>query len=306
MNNYNILFMGTSSFAVPILKELVNLNQNITKVFTSPPKKANRGMKNSFSSVAKCAEELSLPLEYPENLKDNAVINSIKKLHLDMIIVIAYGFIIPKEILSLPKYGCFNLHGSLLPRWRGAAPIQRAIIESDNLTGITFIKINEGLDTGDIMLKESIEIEETDNYMSLSNKLSKLGSNSISTFLSSFENELFLEKQNDDEAIYAEKVTKLETRIDWKESADLIFRRINAYNPVPGAWFIMNGKRIKIMRAEIYEENGKPGEVLNDNFKIACGKNSIIPTILKKEGKNETDINSFLRGIKIQSGIILD
>ena len=306
MKSYNILFMGTSSFAVPILKELLNKNQNIIKVFSSPPKKANRGMRSSLSPVALAAEELSLPLEFPENLKDKEIIESIKKLDLDMVIVIAYGFIIPKEILSLPKFGCFNLHGSLLPRWRGAAPIQRSIIEADDLTGITFIKIDEGLDTGDMMLSESIKIEDEDNYMSLSEKLSILGAQTISTFLSAFESELILEKQNENKAVYAEKITKSETKIDWKESADLIIRRINAYSPNPGAWFAMNDKRIKILSAKFYEGSGTPGEVINDTFEIACGKNSIKPTLLKKEGKNETDINSFLRGNKIQSGIILD
>ena len=306
MKQYNILFMGTSSFAVPALKELVNLNQNIIKVFSSPPKKANRGMQESLSPVAVTAEELSLALEFPKNLKNIEVIESIKKLDLDMIIVIAYGFIIPKEILSLPKYGCFNLHGSLLPRWRGAAPIQRSIIDADDSTGVTFIKIDEGLDTGDMVLSKSIKIKTTDNYSSLSEKLSILGAQSLSSFLDSFEKDLILEKQNESDAIYAKKITKEETRVNWNESADLVVRRINAYNPNPGAWFILNGKRIKILSAEVQGENGTPGEIISNELKIACGKNSIKPKIIKKEGKKETDIDSFLRGIKIQSGVILD
>ena len=306
MKKYNILFMGTSSFAVPVLKELINLEQNVIKVFSSPPKKANRGMKKSNSPIANAANELSLISEFPINLKDKKLIDSIKKLDLDMIIVIAYGFIIPKEVLSIPKLGCFNLHGSLLPRWRGAAPIQRSIIEGDDMTGVTFIKIDEGLDTGDMILSQSVEIKKTDNYLILSKKLSILGAQMLSAFLNSFENNLILEKQNEKEALYAEKITKAETRINWEEPADLIIRKINAFNPFPGGWFMLNGKRIKILSAEIKTESGTPGEIINNDLTIACGKNSIKPKLLKKEGKQETDIDSFLRGTQFQIGTLLE
>ena len=306
MNNYNILFMGTSSFAVPILKELVNLNQNITKVFTSPPKKANRGMKSSLSPIAFAAKELNLQLESPENLGDQSIIKSIKSMKLDLIIVIAYGFIIPKEILNIPKYGCYNIHASILPRWRGAAPIQRSIIEGDQVSGVSFIKIDEGLDTGDIVFIDEIEIKKKDTQDSLSNNLAELGVRNLSNFLKRFEYKFELIKQSDELASYANKILKSETRINWNESAELIERKIRAFNPKPGAWFEMNGKRIKVFEAEISNSHGKPGEILNDEFEIACGENSLKIKILQKEGKNKSDIESFLLGNNALVGNNLD
>ena len=306
MNNYKILFMGTSSFAVPILNELVNLNQNIIKVFTSPSKKANRGMKNTESPVSCAAKALNLELEYPKNLKDELIINSLKAMNLDLIIVIAYGFIIPKEILNIPKYGCYNLHASILPRWRGAAPIQRSIIEGDQVSGVSFIKIDEGLDTGDIVLSDKIEILKNDTQESLSTNLAELGVKNLSKFLDLFNHKIDFDKQNNDFTCYANKILKSETRINWSETAELIDRKIRAFNPKPGAWFVMNGKRIKIFEAEISDGKGNPGEILNDEFEIACGKGSLKLKILQKEGKNKSAIKSFLLGNQTLIGSKLD
>lgn len=306
MNNYKILFMGTSSFAVPILNELVNLNQNIIKVFTSPSKKANRGMKNTESPVSCAAKALNLELEYPKNLKDELIINSLKAMNLDLIIVIAYGFIIPKEILNIPKYGCYNLHASILPRWRGAAPIQRSIIEGDQVSGVSFIKIDEGLDTGDIVLSDKIEILKNDTQESLSTNLAELGVRNLSKFLDLFNHKIDFDKQNNDFTCYANKILKSETRINWSETAELIDRKIRAFNPKPGAWFVMNGKRIKIFEAEISDGKGNPGEILNDEFEIACGKGSLKLKILQKEGKNKSAIKSFLLGNQTLIGSKLD
>ena len=306
MNNYKILFMGTSSFAVPILNELVNLNQNIIKVFTAPSKKANRGMKNTESPVSCAAKALNLELEYPKNLKDELIINSLKAMNLDLIIVIAYGFIIPKEILNIPKYGCYNLHASILPRWRGAAPIQRSIIEGDQVSGVSFIKIDEGLDTGDIVLSDKIEILKNDTQDSLSTNLAELGVRNLSKFLDLFNHKIDFDKQNNDLTCYANKILKSETRINWSETAELIDRKIRAFNPKPGAWFVMNGKRIKIFEAEISDGKGNPGEILNDEFEIACGKGSLKLKILQKEGKNKSAIKSFLLGNQTLIGSKLD
>ena len=306
MNNYKILFMGTSSFAVPILNELVNLNQNIIKVFTSPSKKANRGMKNTESPVSCAAKALNLELEYPKNLKDELIINSLKAMNLDLIIVIAYGFIIPKEILNIPKYGCYNLHASILPRWRGAAPIQRSIIEGDQVSGVSFIKIDEGLDTGDIVLSDKIEILKNDTQESLSTNLAELGVRNLSKFLDLFNHKIDFDKQNNDFTCYANKILKSETRINWSETAELIDRKIRAFNPKPGAWFVMNGKRIKIFEAEISDGKGNPGEILNDEFEIACGKGSLKLKILQKEGKNKSAIKLFLLGNQTLIGSKLD
>ncbi len=306
MNNYKILFMGTSSFAVPILNELVNLNQSIIKVFTSPPKKANRGMKNTESPVSCAAQALNLELEHPKNLKDELTINSIKAMNLDLIIVIAYGFIIPKEILRIPKYGCYNLHASILPRWRGAAPIQRSIIEGDQVSGVSFIKIDEGLDTGDIVLTDKIEIEKNDTQESLSTNLAKLGVKNLSKFLNLFNHKIDFDKQDNDFACYAYKILKSETRINWDETAELIDRKIRAFNPNPGAWFELNGKRIKVFEVEISDGKGNPGEILNDEFEIACGQGSLKLKIIQKEGKNKSTVKSFLLGNQALIGNKLD
>jgi methionyl-tRNA formyltransferase len=263
-------------------------------------------MKSSLSPIAFAAKELNLQLESPENLRDQSIINSIKSMKLDLIIVIAYGFIIPKEILNIPKYGCYNIHASILPRWRGAAPIQRSIIEGDQVSGVSFIKIDEGLDTGDIVFIDEIEIKKKDTQDTLSNNLAELGVRNLSKFLKKFEFKLELIKQSDELASYANKILKSETRINWNESAELIERKIRAFNPKPGAWFEMNGKRIKVFEAEISNGYGMPGEILNDKFEIACGKDSLNLKVLQKEGKNQSSIESFLLGNKALVGNNLD
>ena len=299
--------MGTAQFAVPSLVKLLELDQKIINIYSSPSKKANRGMRFSKSPVTEFAmrngyQILKNNLYQPESLDNYKQIRRIEILDPDIIIVIAYGLIIPKEILSIPKLGCFNLHGSLLPRWRGAAPIQRAMIEGDTKTGITFMKMDEGLDTGDIVLSKEISINVKDNYKNLEEKLSNLGADSFSEFFNLIENKKDFVRQNNDLSTYAKKIEKSETRLNWSESAEKIIRRINAYSPNPGAWFEFNGKRIKILEASLQDQSGKPGTIISDNFIIGCGDKSIQPKKLKKEGKEEVSINDFLRGNKIPKG----
>jgi len=305
MKEQRILFMGTAQFALPSLSKLLDLNQNIIGVYSSPPKKANRGMEITSSPIINYAESKGLNFSYPDNLKDENEVLKIKELNPDIIIVIAYGLIIPRSILEIPKIGCFNLHGSLLPRWRGAAPIQRAIIEGDNKTGITFMKMDEGLDTGDIVLSKEINISTNDNHQSLENKLANLGAESFEEFLELIEKKRDFIQQNNDLATYAKKIEKSETRLDWNESAEKIIRRINAYSPNPGAWFEFKGKRIKILEASITSQSGKSGTIISDDLIIGCGEQSIQPQILKKEGKEEVNLNDFLRGNKIEKGHVI-
>ena len=305
MKEQRILFMGTAQFALPSLSKLLDLNQNIIGVYSSPPKKANRGMEITNSPIINYAQSKGLNFSYPDNLKDENEVLKIKELNPDIIIVIAYGLIIPRSILEIPKIGCFNLHGSLLPRWRGAAPIQRAIIEGDNKTGITFMKMDEGLDTGDIVLSKEINIGTNDNHQILEEKLANLGAESFEEFLELIEKKKDFIQQNSDFATYAKKIEKSEIRLDWNESAEKIIRRINAYSPNPGAWFEFKGKRIKVLEASLSSEFGKSGTIISDDLIIGCGEQSIQPQILKKEGKEEVNLNDFLRGNTIEKGLVI-
>ena len=301
MQNYNILFLGTAKFAVPILEGLMESSVNIQSVFTAPPKVANRGLKKTLSPVGKFAEEYQLPLEYPD-LNDPKIINKIKELNPDIIFVIAYGYILPKEIIEIPKFGCFNFHGSILPKYRGAAPIQRAIIAGEKTTGVTVIKVDQGLDTGDIVLDTSIEISNEDTYQDLEKKLSQLSKNILPMFFEKLAANTKMIPQDNMQATYAEKINKTEAKIDWQDDAILINQKIRAFNPNPGAWFELDGKRIKIMGSKIIDIKGKPGEILTDEFIIACGSQAIQPTTLKKEGKGLVTLAEFLKGNQVVPG----
>ena len=301
MKNYNILFFGTSKFAVPILEGLLESSVNIQAVFTAPPKSANRGLKKMLSPIGKFAEEYQLPLEYLD-LKDPKNINKIKELSPDIIFVIAYGYILPKEIIEIPKLGCFNFHGSILPKYRGAAPIQRAIIAGEKTTGVTVIKVDQGLDTGDVVLDSSIEISDEDTYQDLEKKLSQLSKNILPTFFEKLSANTEMIPQDNTQATYAEKINKTEAKIDWQDDAQLINQKIRAFNPNPGAWFELEGKRIKIMGSKVIDKNGKPGEILTDEFIIACGSHAIQPTTLKKEGKGLVTLAEFLKGNQVIPG----
>ena len=301
MQNYNILFLGTAKFAVPILEGLMESSVNIQSVYTAPPKVANRGLKKTLSPVGKFAEEYQLPLEYPD-LKDPKIINKIKELNPDIIFVIAYGYILSKEIIEIPKFGCFNFHGSILPKYRGAAPIQRAIIAGEKTTGVTVIKVDQGLDTGDIVLDASIEITDEDTFQDLEKKLSQLSKNILPMFFEKLATNTKMISQDNTQATYAEKINKIEAKIDWQDDAQLINQKIRAFNPNPGAWFELEGKRIKIMGSKVIDKNGKPGEILTDEFIIACGSHAIQPTTLKKEGKGLVTLAEFLKGNQVIPG----
>jgi methionyl-tRNA formyltransferase len=301
MQNYNILFLGTAKFAVPILEGLMESSVNIQSVYTAPPKVANRGLKKTLSPVGKFAEEYQLPLEYPD-LKDPKIINKIKELNPDIIFVIAYGYILSKEIIEIPKFGCFNFHGSILPKYRGAAPIQRAIIAGEKTTGVTVIKVDQGLDTGDIVLDASIEITDEDTFQDLEKKLSQLSKNILPMFFEKLATNTKMISQDNTQATYAEKINKTEAKIDWQDDAQLINQKIRAFNPNPGAWFELEGKRIKIMGSKVIDKNGKPGEILTDEFIIACGSHAIQPTTLKKEGKGLVTLAEFLKGNQVIPG----
>ena len=301
MKNYRILFMGTAPFAVPSLKKIVSSNNHLVGVYTSPAKKANRGMKLSISPVAEFAEAENIEISSPPSISSSEELKKLQEMNLDMIIVVAYGLILPEEVINLPKLGCFNVHASLLPRWRGAAPIQRAMIEGDQTTGVTIMKMDKGLDTGDIGLQKEIKIEQQ-NYSELEKELANEGAELLINFIDRLGGSIQFAKQNDTQACYAKKIQKQEALIDWTENAEKINRRINAYNPSPCAWFSLNNKRIKILKAEVIHEKGEAGKIMNEEFLIGCGINSLRPLLLRVEGKQDCSINDFLLGHKIEVG----
>ena len=301
MKNYRILFMGTAPFAVPSLKKIVSSNNHLVGVYTSPAKKANRGMKFSISPVAEFAEAKNIEISSPPSISSSEELKKLQEMNLDMIIVVAYGLILPEEVINLPKLGCFNVHASLLPRWRGAAPIQRAMIEGDQTTGVTIMKMDKGLDTGDIGLQKEIKIEQQ-NYSELEKELANEGAELLINFIDRLDGSIQFTKQNDTQACYAKKIQKQEALIDWTENAEKINRRINAYNPSPCAWFSLNNKRIKILKAEVIHEKGEAGKIMIKEFLIGCGINSIRPLLLRVEGKQDCTINDFLLGHKIEVG----
>ena len=301
MKNYRILFMGTAPFAVPSLKKIISSNNHLVGVYTSPAKKANRGMKLSISPVAEFAEAENIEISSPPSISSSEELKKLQEMNLDMIIVVAYGIILPEEVINLPKLGCFNVHASLLPRWRGAAPIQRAMIEGDQTTGVTIMKMDKGLDTGDIGLQKEIKIEQQ-NYSELEKELANEGAELLINFIDRLDGSIQFAKQNDTQACYAKKIQKQEALIDWTENAEKINRRINAYNPSPCAWFSLNNKRIKILKAEVIHEKGEAGKIMNKEFLIGCGINSLRPLLLRVEGKQDCSINDFLLGHKIEVG----
>jgi methionyl-tRNA formyltransferase len=302
---YEILFMGTPEFSVPILKSL-NSKHKILSVFTQPPKKKSRGQKILKSPIHLEAERLNLPVRFPDSLNNNLDYEFIKESNVKFVIVVAYGQIIPENFLNIKDVIFLNIHASLLPRWRGAAPIQRSIIEMDKETGVSIMKIIPKLDAGPYMLQKSVIIEKKDTFISLSNKLSKLSSELILEALSIFENsQAQFKNQQDKFVTYAKKIKKKESEIDWNEPARNLIAKINGLNPYPGVWFKHKYTRIKIIEAEISNNKGKIGEVLTDDLVVGCLDKSIKITLLQKEGKKTNNAKNFLSGYKILKGEVL-
>jgi len=296
-----IVFMGTPEFSVPTLESLINSNHTVVTVYSQPASKANRGQKIIPSSVETFAKVHSLNLRTPNSLDNDEEYNYLKKLEPDIVVVIAYGKIIPKRFLNLSKFGFINVHASLLPKWRGAAPIQRSIMNLDSQTGVSIMKIVEELDSGPIMHQEKIQINEKIDALTLSKVLSKLGAISIINALKKIEKgEARFQEQNHSEATYAKKISKLEGKIDWNQSAKKVLAKINGLNPNPGAWFEYQNERYKVWQAEIVNKSGNAGKTIDDQITIACKEQSIKILEIQKEGKSRQLIDQFLLGNKIK------
>ena len=298
-----IVFMGTPEFSVSALKSLVNSNHKVLAVYSQPANKAHRGQKIIPSSVELFAKKCSLHLRTPVILDNDEEYDFLKSLKPDIVIVIAYGKIIPKRFLNLAKNGFINVHASLLPKWRGAAPIQRSIMNLDDETGISIMKIVEELDAGPVMQKDKIKINENVDALTLSKILSQLGAKSIISAINKIEKgQAKFQEQNHGLATYAEKISKIEGRINWKESAKKVLAKINGLNPNPGAWFEYNKERYKVWKAKIENIDSDPGKILDDKLTIACSEKSIKILEIQKEGKNKQSTDQFLLGNKIKQG----
>ena len=305
----NIIFMGTPDFAVPILKSLAESNHNILQVYTQPPRKKNRGLKIIPSPIHELSNKISVDVKCPKNLDTVEEVENIKKLKPDVVIVVAYGKILPKKMLNIKNIKFINIHASLLPKWRGAAPIQRSLMNLDKSTGISVMKIVPKLDSGPIMMVKKIDIVEGSNFLDLSKQLSELGAKTILECLDLIEKKQdnFI-PQNDLEASYAKKINKVESKINWNKKAKAIIAKINALNPNPGAWFEINDKRIKPIKAKEIQMSGKPGTILKENFTIGCLDKAVQILELQKEGKKPMTSEEYLRGntLKVGSKIKFD
>ena len=303
-----IIFMGTPMFSVPILKSLYQNGYPIECVYTQPPQKSQRGQKINKSPIQKISETLNLQFRSPKILKENKEeLEYFKSLDADLAIVVAYGQIIPKEFLKLTKKGFVNIHASILPKWRGAAPIQRSIMNLDKETGISIMKIVEQLDAGPVCNVYKINLENNSNAEDINEKLSSLAAEKILDNIDDiFEDKAKFIEQDHSSATYASKIEKLEGQINWKEDAKIIIGKINGLYPAPGAYFMFNGERYKILKAEIGQAQGKPGEVISDYLEISCGdKKSIKIKEIQREGKKAQSIGEFVLGTQIKKGSLL-
>ncbi len=305
--SFKIVFMGTPSFSVPILKAIINSNHKIIEVYSQPPNKKNRGLKVQNSAVHDYAEKLNIPVRCPIKLDEEIEINHLKKLKPDLVVVVAYGKILPEKLLNIENLTFLNVHASLLPRWRGAAPIQRAIMKGDKETGISIMKIVPKLDAGPVLIQSKLLISKQINHEQMSEKMSDLGSKLIIDALELIKNnKANFTPQDESKVIYAKKIEKIESKINWNESAEEILAKIRAFYPNPGTWFELNGTRIKVTKAIEVEKTDKAGAIVDINkMIIACKKNAVQILELKKEGKKLMPVNEFLKGNKIKIGQIL-
>ncbi len=305
-----LAFMGTPDFAVPTLKALGEAGHDIAAVYSQPPRPAGRGHKERPSPVQAYAERHGWPVCTPASLKTAEAQADFAALNLDVAVVVAYGLILPQAILDAPRLGCVNVHASLLPRWRGAAPIQRAILAGDAETGVTIMQMDAGLDTGPMLLQERVAITAETTAETLHDRLAALGGATINRALAGLaDGSLKAQPQPEDGVTYAEKLRREEGRLDWREPAATLERRVRAFTPWPGAYFEVAGEkaaeRIKVLAAELRPESGAPGSVLDDKATVACGAGALRLTRLQRAGKAPMAAEAFLRGFALPAGRVL-
>jgi methionyl-tRNA formyltransferase len=302
-----LVFMGTPDFAVPTLTELAGAGHEIAAVYTRAPKPAGRGMELQETPVARQAARLGLPVLTPKTLKTEDAQDAFRAHGADAAIVVAYGLILPKVVLEAPQLGCFNLHASLLPRWRGAAPINRAVMAGDAESGVTLMKMDEGLDTGEVAMMERVPIAPDMTAGELHDRLAAIGADLMLRGIGALERgALQFVRQPDEGVTYASKIEKGETRIDWSRPWNEVLNHIRGLSPFPGAWCEMQGARVKILRATKGEGGGAPGMVLDDRLAVACGAGAIRILDLQRAGRQLMKAEEFLRGTPLARGARLD
>jgi methionyl-tRNA formyltransferase len=298
-----IVFMGTPDFAVPTMLQLAAQGHEIAAVYTRAAKPAGRGMDLQITPVEREARRLSLPVFTPKTLRDDAAQADFRAHGADAAVVVAYGLILPKPILDAPRLGCFNVHASLLPRWRGAAPINRAVMAGDRDSGVTIMQMDEGLDTGAMALVERVPIGADATAGDLHDALARIGADAMTRALAAAERgSLTLTPQPSEGVTYAEKISKSETRIDWSKPAAAVHNHIRGLSPWPGAWFEHDGVRVKALRSMLAQGSGAPGAVLDDKLTIACGDGAVRLTLVQRAGRAPMSADEFLRGARIAAG----
>ncbi|MBH5398777.1 methionyl-tRNA formyltransferase [Bradyrhizobium sp. CNPSo 4010] len=299
-----LIFMGTPDFSVPTLLELVAHGHDIAAVYTRAPKPGGRrGLQLQPTPVEEAARKLGIPVLTPKTPKTPEALAEFRAFEADAAVVVAYGMILPQAILDAPRLGCYNLHASLLPRWRGAAPINRAIMAGDAESGVMVMKMDVGLDTGDVAMVERIAISDSMTAQDLHDRLSRLGADLMVRAMAALERGgLQLKKQSEDGVTYAAKIEKAEARIDWTKPARAVLRHIHGLSPFPGAWAELGDARVKILRCELANGSGEPGAVLDDLLTVACGDGAIRIIELQREGKARMQAADFLRGVPLKSG----
>jgi methionyl-tRNA formyltransferase len=301
-----IVFMGTPDFAVPTLRALLGAGHEVAAVYTQPPRAAGRGLKARKSPVQVLAEAKQIPVLTPERLKGEAEQSEFRDLNADAAVVVAYGLLLPRPILEAPRLGCFNVHASLLPRWRGAAPIQRAIMAGDAETGVSIMHMGEGLDTGPVCLAERVAISPEETVGELHDRLADVGARLMVEALADLEQGRLACREQADGATYAGKIEAADARLDWSRSASELHNQIRGLSPHPGAWFEaeLNGKpeRVKALRAALAEGGAPPGTVLDDALTIACGTGALRLIEVQRAGKRAMKAQDFLRGAQLQKG----
>lgn len=304
----NVVYMGTPEFAVLPLDAIIKAGHNVTGVFTQPDKPKGRGYTLTPPPVKVRALESEIPVFQPNSMKDGEALKILTELNPDVIVVVAYGKLLPKDILDLPKYGCVNVHASLLPKYRGAGPIQWCVLNGEEETGVTTMKMAEGLDTGDMLLKSSTKIGENETAGELHDRLSQMGADLIVETLTALENSTVVpEKQDDSLSNYAPMLSKELCKIDWTKPAQEIHNQVRGLNPWPVATAVVNGKKVKIFSTELSEKNGNAGKVLCENpLTVACGDGSVVINELQLEGKKRMKSDDFVRGYRITTDTVFE
>ena len=305
-----IIFMGTPEFSVPVLTGLIGQDHEIVTVYTQPPRPAGRGMAERKSAIHEKAEQFGLPVLTPASLKSEPVQQQFAAFEADLAVVVAYGLLLPQAILDAPRLGAYNVHASLLPRWRGAAPIQRAIMAGDTETGVTIMKMEAGLDTGPIAMAQKIPIGPDMTAGELHDELSVLGSDLMARAAGALERDLLtLTPQPEEGVTYAEKIGKDETRVGWNKPADRVHNHIRGLSPFPGAWCEMEfgggNERVKLLHSTLADGAGAPGEVLDGTLAVACGEGAVRLLRLQRAGKQPANAEAFLAGNRIEKGVVL-